>query len=284
MEVSFKSSEELIGRVEETLKSFKPSGLLDTGQFYRWIKEILMRLNIPNYSPTTSLLKVNNYKITTPDDLHSVWAIWKCDKCGTSSTSKELQSTSVSPYFRTDQFYCKMDECDKPCKLYEENGELQVSRLYLDVPVEEKYKKTSLVKIKNYKSVSCETDSPSLKTKEPFEASISKNSISFNFNEGYVYLQYYGFEVDEEGLPLIPDQVYIESAIETHIIYSFFLEQYYNNTFDVAQRLGLADQKAKEALSNAISWRKLPTVVSSLDMIAKRNKKYKKFNYLHSRV
>lgn len=275
--MNFKSSGELIGRVEETLNSFKASGLLDSGQFYRWIKEVLMKLNIPNDSPTTALLKVNNGKILVPDDLHFIWAIWNCSCNTTPSFNLDLQRTEAYQYYRTDQLYCKTDECEKDCtsKLYEENGELMVTKYYLQTPREQtKYVKSNLIKIKN-SVIKCVENNIHQPTQ--LEASISKDRISFNFQEGYVYLQYYGFQKDEAGLPLIPDIVQIEEAIEAHIIAQFFLQQYYNNTLDAIQRYQLAKSEAEIKFYNASIWRKLPTVNKTLEAIKRNSKRFSRF-------
>ena len=267
--LTFKSSEQLIARVESTLDSFKASGLLDSGDFYRWTKEILSRLNIPAYNAVYSMQVVDNYKIAKPDDMSAIWSAWRYDEEGGTSTFVEKQIENRFTYFSTTESLCKTDECDVDCnsKMYEENGNIIINKLYLKgTSITKKYCNPTRIKIKNHKG---NWDGHS-----EHEASVDTNYIHFNFKNGYVYLQYYAFEVDENGLPMIPDVVQIEDAIETYIIYKFFLKQYYNNTFDVSQRLQVSKDLADRAFSNAVSWVKLPAANDMIDAILRKRRKF----------
>lgn len=278
--MNFKSSEELIGRVESTLKSYKASGQIDTGDFYRWMKEILVKLNIPAYNPIHAILKVDNYKLALPEDVFNIWSAYKYDEEDCNEESIDLQQESRWMYFRTEECITKKDECTEVCPKIKDNGEIIVSKLYLKRPKEtKKYTNQKVINIVNSKTL--DGTSPSAKYGD-LQASLNNNSIFFNFEKGFVYLQYYGFELDVDGLPMIPDEVRIEDAIETHIIYKIFLELYYNGA-DVQQKLQVAKDLANVAYSNALTWVKLPSVKAMINMAQRKAKKFKKFDLTYSR-
>lgn len=250
---------------------------------YRWIKEMLMKLNIPAFTTVDAIVKVGNYSASLPDDFKTMWSLWRYDAKENTKEFSELQQYNPYYYFKTDQDYCKTDECDVDCKLdFQEDGDIRVTKIYLKGPeVTNTYCNRKPISIVNRVANLCDSEAPDVRGAE-HEAYLTDRKVTFNFKEGFVHLQYFAFVVDEDGLPMIPDVVQIENVIETYIIYKFFVEQFYNAT-DVAQKLKTAKELHDEAYRSAIAWVKLPSVKAMLGMINKRSRRFTRYEQRYSR-
>lgn len=272
--MNLKSSDELIARVESSLKSFKAAGLLDSGDFYRWIKEILMKLNIPAFNRVHTILEVNNYKATSPNDMQTIIDLYRYDSYDSSSRYNTYEQPAfVSTYFKLNDVE---DDCckEEDCICQTSDYKLLHRRTFLNVPKEEYYCNAREIYLTNYKQIGCDVNSPSRKLAKD-QATYSNSTFHLNFDSGYIYVRYNSFELDEDGLPMIPDVVQIEDVIEKYIIYKFLLEQYYNNNFDAIQRFQLAKQLYDEAYGVALRYVKLPTFKSVMRIAEKQKRKFR---------
>lgn len=283
--MNFKSSDELIARVTKQLSSFNSSGLLDQGDFYRWIKEILSLLNIPAYSPIHTIIPLNgDNKIIIPEDMYQLWSVWKYEDGGyTTTPEKHFQYQTRALVTETQ---C-LEKCNDVChELYEE-GDILVTKHFIETSggyVTRKHYNRTPIKVVNYKINQCNSNSPSLSNRSPYNASMDNHYINFNFSEGSVYLQYYAMMLDDDGLPMIPDVAEIELTIENYIVYRLFQELYINNSIDALQRMQYFEIKYKEAFDKAKTWVKTPSFKSMLEQAQKNKGRYKLFELKHSRA
>lgn len=271
----FKSSEQLIARVVKQLNSYQASGQLDEGDFYRWIKEVLMKLNVPSFTPVHRILEFENGKLTIPDDVYQIWAIWKYDEVSNKNTEWIQTNKIVSPVL-THECY---DPCGNPCEIEKEPNTIVTKYFLPTKSIQKSYSNGQLLTLKNYNISRCDKDSPSIYNKSSLEVTMDNNNFYFNFDEGSIYLQYFKFMLDEDGLPMIPDVTQIELAIETYLVYRFFQELYYNTTLDVLQRMQYAELKYNEAYKAASIWVKLPTAKGLLNYLHIVRNKYKVFEF-----
>jgi hypothetical protein len=93
---------------------------------------------------------------------------------------------------------------------------------------------------------------PNVRSNAANEGWIKGGFIFTNFQEGTVYVNYQGQMEDENGNLMVPDHdllnEYYEYALKQRI-----LENLYLNGEDVAQRMGLIDQRLKAARNQALS-------------------------------
>lgn len=273
--MNFKSADQLIARVSKTLNSYQASGLLDEGDFYRWIKEILAQLNIPAYSVVHRIISVEDYKYQIPEDVYKIWALYRYNVKSEYKQEKHLQNTITT---RISEYSC-IDECGDVCDLecHPAQKYLVTKNYATPIPYVKEYENGALLKLKNYKLEMCDKESPSIYNNSLLEVSMDSNHFYFNFEKGSVYIQYFRMLLDENGIPMIPDVVQIEKAIETYIIFRFFQELYYNTTADVLQRMQYSELQYTQAYSIARSWVKLPSAKSLIEYGKLLRSKYKVF-------
>lgn len=282
--MNFKSSEQLIARVSSQLDSFQSSGLLDEGDFYRWIKEILTLLNIPAYSPVHSIIPLEDNKFRIPDDMYQLWNIYRYEEENIHNNDNiHYQRQSRYEIIKTDQIETT---CTDNCEKITHESDIMISKYYIkdnQTPVVTRYNKREPIRIKNYTVNKCTSDAPCIKTPSRLEGSIDGNYFYFNFQGGSIYLQYYRLMLDDNNLPMIPDVSEIELAIETYIVFRFFQKLYYNTTTDALQRMQYAQLEYTKAYDKARSWVKTPSA-KVLHQIARNNRnKFKVFELKHSR-
>ncbi len=270
----FKSSEQLIARVSKQLKSYKSSGELDEGDFYRWIKEILMKLNVPAFSPVHRIIEFEESKLEIPQDLYRIWAMWKYDHVEVKNTNWIKTNQIVAP-IATYECY---NECGDPCEV-EKTPQYLTTKYFLPTQqITRSYTNGQLLQLKNYSVEKCDKDSPSIYNKSSLEVTMDNNNFYFNFEAGSVYLQYFKVMLDENGLPMIPDVVQIELAIETYIVFRFFQELFYENS-EVIGKMQYAEQKHYEALKIATNWVKLPKAQGLINYLKTVRDKYNIFEF-----
>jgi hypothetical protein len=110
------------------------------------------------------------------------------------------------------------------------------------------------------------------------EVTIKDGWLLTMFEKDSIYMQYYGTPIDEDFLPMIPDQVDIEKAIEYYIYKKLFEGFYLNSSVpDIPQRLQYVTKEFDFYFAQARYWCKLPTfqrMVQSLRIQRGLNKFY----------
>lgn len=269
--MNFISSEQLIARVSKQLNSFQSSGLLDEGDFYRWIKEVLGMLNVPAYSPVHTIQSIDDNKMLIPDDMDQLWSIWRYEEKNENYNDEfHLQRTHRKPVLKD---YCTT--CEDECKIIHCEDIIETKYYVHEKAYKKQYHGGQLLHLKNYKVDKCLKDSISIRNNNSLEVTMDSNYFYFNFEGGAIYLQYYAYQLDENGLPMIPDVVKIERAIETYIIYRFFQELYWNGTIDALQRMQVAEQSYNMSFAIARAWVKLPSFNTLVDFALQRKNRYK---------
>src|SRR5690606_8327169 len=105
------------------------------------------------------------------------------------------------------------------------------------------------------------------------------------FDNGYIYMQYWGLPIDEKGLPMIPVNESVERAIEYYIYAQLFEEFYWNST---VQNIGNMLQDVRNQydfyMPQARYWAKLPSFKKMINSIRKVRSRNKFFNYFSDRT
>jgi hypothetical protein len=97
--MEFRSSEYLFSRINKFLSGFGSNGQLDENDWYYYVKEVLMRLNVPSSSLAETVLEINNYKATLPDDFYQLWSVWSAFQETIHSMKEEKQIFKTDWYF-----------------------------------------------------------------------------------------------------------------------------------------------------------------------------------------
>lgn len=277
MQLNFISSDKVFANVNTVLSSFGNAGLLDEETFYPMVKSVLIRLNIPAFEELETVIDVVNYKATLPDDFYMLWALWKGCKTNETKTQTKLQHQYSYPFLYEDTIFdykkldCKTVITPTDNNIVRRDVYFQEELVYSD-----SYNDVQLLKLKKGKQF-CNTQCPNKNTNNHLEFNISEKQIHTNFQEGTCILQYYSFPKDEYGLPLIPDNVHIEEAIEAYIIFKSLQQMYYNNTADVFQRMQYAEIQFQQKFKQASDYLNLTPYSKMIEMYQKNSGKWSKY-------
>ena len=154
--------------------------------------------------------------------------------------------------------FCHENECNERIV---ENYYLPKSKVKLH------YHKPMYVKIgSGFGFNKCVSDCPNLGVKDsPFSINIKGNKVIANFDEGHIYIRYYGIPVDEKGLPLIPVtqnghlEKYLEMYVKLRILEDAMLSGDLTNVQGIYDRFKSQEWELK---------RKANADISSIDMVA----------------
>lgn len=82
-------------------------------------------------------------------------------------------------------------------------------------------------------------------------------------------MKYYGFALDPEtGLPMIPDNTYIEKAIEDYIIYRVMEDMWFNDLVpNLDNKYKKAEINSDESMKAALNWCKTPHFQEAINWI-----------------
>lgn len=187
------------------------------GDAIEWIGEALEYLKLPSLqTEAVYFAEVEGYEADFPEGLHQVQMVarhmnWtKEEKCSwPKETAKEIENNpsckatlcDLSGYFPfVDMNWQYIDWARKP--FYEEN--FRIVR-----PTKNAYFNSLICREKEIPYQNCEDEFTIVGTVE--------RKFRFSFKEGYVAIAYYKNELDEDGYPLIPDNISMITAI-THYI------------------------------------------------------------------
>lgn len=122
----------------------------------------------------------------------------------------------------------------------------------------------------------CEDGCPNLSSKSINEAMIKDGYIVTNFDEGKIYINYTGLMEDGEGNLVVLDHPLINEYYE-YALKERILENIYINGDDtVVQKLGLIQQKLREAKTIAFNIVKMPEYSELRDIWVANRLRYKR--------
>lgn len=120
----------------------------------------------------------------------------------------------------------------------------------------------------------CTDRCPNIYNESQDTFTIQNGKIYTNFKDGGMMMLYKAFPLDEEtGLPMIPDNVLIEKAIEDYIKYNIIKNLRTNGDANVAQLLPLYQHDMDLSMGKAITETKTPsfaTMVHNVRLVRKR--------------
>jgi hypothetical protein len=113
--------------------------------------------------------------------------------------------------------------------------------------------------------------------------SINYPYLVFNFTDNWVVVDYYGFQKDEDGLVMYPDEPSVKEALKNYILYHWLREPYLLN--EISQYLYKDIEKDKDKyISQAKSAFVIPDVMQARGIIERNNNRYAKFQLTRYRI
>lgn len=246
----FVHSDQIFAEVKEDLSSYFATGALDDLMFPIWTEYCLKRLRKGALVKSEKMIHITNGKGELPDDFDSVRTVRMCEVRQTSVMSP------IASYRSVDTRLTPIDPCDCPSKLecscnpckpdseyqvtYKTNSELLFNIKVGRVLQPGKVSKDDL-------SSDCFLEKPSC----GYKYDVSGCHIYTDVPTDSLFLEYYAKYRDDDGNPMVPDDIYIQSYIKDYIKYKLF-EKLLNVTTDesfnqINYKYQLAEKKMKES-------------------------------------
>lgn len=272
--LQFKSNDAMFARIRKRLRSFDNAGLLDEGDWYWYIKELLNDLGVSVYEEKEAIVMVKNYKGPLPDNFSYLYAAYKCTPSHVQGDSKNTLWPQTGFVFYIDETHEPYRQCTNCYSAKRDfiEGEKYTIRTYLQgEPTIINFSQPTLLQLSpNVKSF-CTSD---CKNKNIFgvnagEITMDKNYVYANFESDGVLLKYYALPLDAStGLPLIPDNTIFEKAIEDYIVYSTLRDMWLNNEVtDFDRKLSMVEAAYLKSLGQAQFVSKLPSFQNTINKI-----------------
>ena len=269
----FRDSSILFSKVKRFLSSYNAANLLDEGEFGVYAKEVLKDLGIGVYKESETITKVKNYKAVLPKGFSVLYAAYKCTPSFDSKNTTHLQNTTSVFNDVTWELLEGGDKCEIDCCREQGIIEKITVRQYVnEQTITGNLVNPILLRLSpNVKRNKHSEDCENLLASSPYEITIDNNFIITNFNNDYIYLKYYEFPLDENGVPLIPDIDEVEKTIEWYIIYQIMLKWFMNGEVpDIQNRMSYAENQYLVALAGSKYVLRLPAFSDMINVLRRQ--------------
>lgn len=295
--INYTSVNRIIGKLNRDL------GLEDINEsdIIEWIGEALEAIKANNsYEEQVAFIEVKDHKAELPKGLHAIIQIARnncIDKynllsCKDSLCPKEV----VNVIAESSDCGCNKEEpvsnCQK-CSIKEgvcldcegrpiNDHQIAYYRPYFDLQYEyynwtnnNYYRQCfSPVRLTNHSffgSLVCKENNDQLYHACKDEYNISGGALHLSFKEGQIAVSFLKQKLDEEGYPMIPDNISFVTAITKYILYRISEKRFYNNEQGSESRLVKSEKDWHWYCKQAINESKSLTIDDYQDLIEQRN-------------
>jgi len=203
--------ESLISEIKSELSKYSDANLLDEDSMYRDIILGLKKFGNDIMELHETVVEVKDGFAELPDNFYSLYLAALCKPLGYKNTcdSEDEFHDLQSSHFYTERtvYNRKWDQCDSCCESLSEN--IIRENLYFKSKrmAEFYYHQPQLLSLgKTFNKNNCHSKCRNKLVRDnPNEIVIIKYRLQANFNEGDIYLQYYGLPMDSDGNIDIPE-------------------------------------------------------------------------------
>lgn len=288
--LTFRPTTELFARIQDKLSSYDSQNMIDVGSFYDHVVYILDQLGAGVYKESEAVVSVHNHRAKLPCNFKLWYAAWKCDNKGGSTPDINEQNNFGQPFIfiqNVDVTSVCPPNCAVNCNIMQEKTKIVVRNFVNGGCTEHHFNRSfPLVLSPNVKD-HCAPHCMKVLPTGHNEVTIADKDIRTKFDQGCIYMQYFGLPIDENYLPMIPDETSIEKSIEYYIYKMLFEEWYLNNSVpDIIQKLQWASAELDKYFAQARYWVRLPSFQKMVQMVRvqRGNKKFYQFNSDKTRV
>lgn len=218
----YSNVEGLIAQIKSDLSKYSDAGLIDDTSLYRDISLGLKRFGNDIMVMQETMVQVEQGYGSLPESFFSLSAAYLCNPAGYINKDKVEQDSLInSVMYRERTINTRVwNECDASCATVTENI-VRENLYYNGNNVQFLYSNPTLLSLgKSFKKSNCHANCRNKIVRDnPNEIVIINYKLQANFNEGYIYMQYYGLPVDEDGNIEIPDTPngHLETYLEYHL-------------------------------------------------------------------
>lgn len=229
---NFISPEGIFSTVQEELKSYFDTGMIDSLLFPTYVDKCLRKLGKTGYDIHEVILDIEDYQARLPDNFISVREAWMCT------------TIDSIPYVQPNSFYsqavsqetiqlnpvisggkpCSNIGCNNPGCNGSECMPTLIQAVYKTTNgTSFSYKRSFLLKPGNISTrKDCAVDCANFGSNATDSFDIRDNKFVTNFRNGTVHLIFYATEYDKEGNQLIPGNYRVMEYIEAFLKYKMF--------------------------------------------------------------
>jgi hypothetical protein len=284
--LQFKSSQQMFDRIKKRLSSFDAEDLIDDGDFHKHVVYILEELGASVHRECEAVLSICDSKSKMPDNFKEFYAAWRASSKG--GWTKSINEQKPLIYYQDTEI---TRECPSPCKFEcgkDDYGKMKiVIRTFVNGEDNHYYLDNFCgLTLSPHRTICNNGTGQTISRAYENEIYIDdKGFMHTGMKDGYVYMQYWGTPIDENGLPMIPKNESVERAIEYYIYTQLFEEFYWNST---VQNIGNMLQDARNQydfyMAQARYWAKLPSFKKMVNAIRRMRGQNKFFNYISDRT
>lgn len=262
-ENKFISADYIYSKIKREFKSFASVNLLDDVDFPSYTMEILRKLGNGAMREEDALITINGGRAILPKDYYNLNSAYRCSATNSCATNiKNFQNRIILE----DDITCEVFKRDKDCQIECECNEKLINRITI-----RKYVNDQLT---NYEygnfgllHLSPNAGNSNVNSRGN-EITINNNYIFTNFKDDAIYIQYYAYPFDEDGLPMVKDNIEIEKAVEWYIKYQLLLNFWLvDDLANVVNKWQKAEQEYKEALAEARHNNKIPAFSTMINFL-----------------
>lgn len=274
-DTAFKSADHIYGNVKRDLNSFDAAGLIDEGEFPRYIHDVLQRLGIGVLKEEDAVVRVKDFKACLPKDFKQLYAAYRCTPYVEGKDLAPIE-TGIRVYNDVTWELLDRSSCSE-ISVYSAADQQVVDRVtvrqYVDTrDVVVNFKDFVLLRLSpNVNKAKCAENCANLFSDNPQEISIERGQLFTNFSSACVYLKYYACAVDRYGVPLIPDIPSLDKAIEFEIKYQLLFNLWTNNSVpDLQNRWQVFQERAEFFFQEVKYHNKLPSFAQCVNSARRR--------------
>lgn len=275
----FISAEFVYSKIKRQWKSFNTVNLLDEADFPAYTIDVLRNLGVGAMRETDAVLILNNGQTKLPDDYYQVHASYRCNNFGTTRTNNKILQNDGNKnegmIFEND-ITCETLLRDRNCEIDCQTTDKIINRITVRQFVNEgvlthQFANLGLMNLSPNVRPRGEQNDRSRQVHRNNEYTINDGFVFTNFIDDAVYMQYYAYPFDENGLPMILDNGKVELAVEWYIKWQIMLNFWLvDDVANIQNKWQVAEQKYTEALADARHYAKLPAFSTMINDIRNR--------------
>jgi hypothetical protein len=265
---NFISAEQIYSKIRREFKSLTASNLIDDGDFPVYTSEVLRKLGNSAMQECEVILELEDKKHPLPYNFSQLHSAWRCEKCNDHDHDNWLPQTESVVRHDVSCELVAPSKCKIDCCYHEEILQrIKIQTFVKDTCHTSSYNITSPLRLTpNVKDMCGDKRLKQLNTFEN-EITITEGQVYANF-KGCIYMKYFGFPLDKNGMPMIPDVIEIIKAVEWYIKYQLLLSLWYDDSIaNLQNKWQKAEQLYEQHLSEARYLAKLPSFSSMINGI-----------------
>lgn len=229
----FVSPVRLYAEVQEELRSYFESSMVDNTMFPVWTNQCIQKLGLAAFPIKETIMSIQNFQHRLSDDFHAVREAWSC------STHEEVWQLPSALYQQITPntkalITSRLDVGNLYCDLCQNCQYPDVIQAIYKTTeqVAFQFRKTELLTPGNI-NTSCPKDlwcaNWNAVSKNSYD--IRDNKLVTTFCDGIVYMLYYSDGLNSDAEQLVPDSYYTKEFIKAFLKQKLF-EQIFNQTTD----------------------------------------------------